>query len=680
MHARLLLGLVLVWVAPVAAAQPMPDRPSDDLLTRPALQALIEAQVERDGAALREKLDARTSGVRARAAFALASVRDTAAIPDLLDRLRDGVPVVRSDAAFALAQMPADQVPTTPLLQTLRFERDATTRRFLIHALGHTGDAASLRTLLDLGLPDQRGGDLALALARYGMRGVVDSVGTAWLVEHLTAENSWARRNAAYAFGRVEALARGRADTIRQALDTYALDDPAAMHLIRALGQVGDTADTDRLMDWLQTAPDWRVRVDAAQALSGLTEVPAVRTTLVGALDDDHPLVARTAAETLGGADWSSANVEAVTAWIDAHPDRWRVRAPLLRGLARNGRGPRVLRTVERWRTERDSIVYAAAVPALAPLDTARADTLLATALRAEDVRVATAAVDAVVARWEQIRPDGVRSTFRRLSAAARRGDPALLYAAAPALADSAFVSRGAADTLAAAYRTLATPEGLEGMTAILEALGTVGGPTAEAVLRDALDHPHHAIRKAAAQGLSAATDTTVTAAPRPLPDTPTIDWSRLETLGPHPRLVLETNRGAITIELDAEQAPQTTQAITRFAQNGRYDGVPFHRVVPNFVVQGGDFARQDGFGGPEFFLRTEITRIGHRRGTVGMASAGRDTEGCQFFIPHSMQPHLDSGYTAFGRVTAGMDVVDRLRAYDRIETARVETTEQDSQ
>jgi len=213
-------------------------------------------------------------------------------------------------------------------------------------------------------------------------------------------------------------------------------------------------------------------------------------------------------------------------------------------------------------------------------------------------------------------------------------------------------------------------------MTATLEALGTLGGPTAEAVLRGALDHPHHAIRKAAAQSLSAATDTTVTAAPRPLPDTPAIDWSRLETLGRHPRLILETNRGTITIELDAEQAPQTAQAITRFAQNGRYDGVPFHRVVPNFVVQGGDFARRDGFGGPGFFLRTEITRIGHRRGTVGVASAGRDTEGCQFFVPHSMQPHLDSGYTAFGQVTDGMDVVDQLRAYDRIETATVRPAE----
>jgi peptidylprolyl isomerase len=155
------------------------------------------------------------------------------------------------------------------------------------------------------------------------------------------------------------------------------------------------------------------------------------------------------------------------------------------------------------------------------------------------------------------------------------------------------------------------------------------------------------------------------------------MDWESLRVLGPHPRLVLETNQGTVTIELDTEQAPQTTQAITRFARNGRYDGVPFHRVVPNFVVQGGDFARRDGFGGPGVFLRTEATRIGHRRGTVGMASAGKDTEGSQFFIPHSMQPHLDGSYTAFGRVTDGMEVVDQLRAFDRIESVRVEATDE---
>jgi len=671
------LLLVSLFLAPLpAAAQPELERPADNLLSRPALQNVVEAQVERDGATLIRKLDTDEPAVRARAAFALASVQDTSAVPALLDRLTDGVPIVRTDAAFALAQMPAESVPAERLLQTLRYERDETMQRYLIATLGKTGDAASLRVLLDLGLPPSRHADVALALAHYGMRGVTDSTATTWLAERLTAPDAWTRRNAAYAFGRVDTLGLGRADSIRQALDDYDSDDPAAMHLVRALGTVGDTTDVGRLVDWLRNGTDWRTRVNATRTLGALPPTDAARSALVQALKDPQPLVQRTAADALAAFDWPAATRTAVNIWIDAHPNRWRIIAPLLRGFARNGQSKRVLRTVEEWNEERSAIAYAAVLPALAPLDSARADTLLVEALRSEDVRVAAAAVQAFGARWERVRPKRADFFFRHLSDAVRRGDPALLYHGAPLLTDSLFVGRGAADTLTATYRTLSTPDNLEGMTATLDALGTIGDKPATATIHSALDHPHHAVRQAAATALTEATGRSLSPDAKPLPDTPRLDWDYLNKLGPHPRLALETNRGEVVVKLDTEQAPQTVQAITRFASNGRYDGVPFHRVVPNFVVQGGDFARRDGFGGPGFFLRTEITRIGHRRGTIGMASAGKDTEGSQFFVPHSMQPHLDGGYTSFGTVVDGMDVIDQLRAYDIIETATVRPDE----
>lgn len=94
--------------------------------------------------------------------------------------------------------------------------------------------------------------------------------------------------------------------------------------------------------------------------------------------------------------------------------------------------------------------------------------------------------------------------------------------------------------------------------------------------------------------------------------------------------------------------------------------------MVPDFVVQGGDFARGDGFGGPGFEIRSEFTRMLFDRGVVGMASAGKDTEGSQFFITHSMQPHLDGSYTAFGRVIEGMDVVDSVRPQTLIQQVTV--------
>ena len=91
-----------------------------------------------------------------------------------------------------------------------------------------------------------------------------------------------------------------------------------------------------------------------------------------------------------------------------------------------------------------------------------------------------------------------------------------------------------------------------------------------------------------------------------------------------------------------------------------------FHRVVPNFVVQGGD-PRGDGWGGPGYALRTEISTLHFEAGSLGMASAGKDTEGSQFFITHSPQPHLDGRYTVFGKVVAGMEIVEGLQIGDGI-------------
>ena len=105
---------------------------------------------------------------------------------------------------------------------------------------------------------------------------------------------------------------------------------------------------------------------------------------------------------------------------------------------------------------------------------------------------------------------------------------------------------------------------------------------------------------------------------------------------------------------------------LARLAARSYYDGLTFHRVVPDFVAQGGD-PRGDGWGGPGFTLRCELSPRRYLRGTVGMALAGKDTGGSQFFITHSMQPHLDGKYTIIGEVVAGMEVVDTLLPGDRI-------------
>ena len=219
----------------------------------------------------------------------------------------------------------------------------------------------------------------------------------------------------------------------------------------------------------------------------------------------------------------------------------------------------------------------------------------------------------------------------------------------------------------------------LDARVALVGALGRLrGAGELDALVGIALDAPSAAIRRAAAAALDDrlvdGIEVELSGSDAP-GDTPAIDWGFLGRLGASPRLELQTERGLVVLELDSDSAPQTVQTLAATARAGRYDGVAFHRVVPNFVAQGGDVFRGDGWGGPPVPIRSELTRRRFRTGVAGIASSGKDTEGTQFFVMHSPAPHLDGRYTAFGRVVVGAEVVDRLVVGDRILTARIVPT-----
>ena len=131
-------------------------------------------------------------------------------------------------------------------------------------------------------------------------------------------------------------------------------------------------------------------------------------------------------------------------------------------------------------------------------------------------------------------------------------------------------------------------------------------------------------------------------------------------------KALVSTPKGSFTIELLPDEAPLNVDSFVQLARRGYFKGITFHRVVPNFVIQGGD-PRGDGNGGPGYQIRCEVNEVPYERGAVGMALSGKDTGGSQWFVTHSRQPHLDGGYTVFGRVVAGMDVVDKITRGDVI-------------
>lgn len=143
---------------------------------------------------------------------------------------------------------------------------------------------------------------------------------------------------------------------------------------------------------------------------------------------------------------------------------------------------------------------------------------------------------------------------------------------------------------------------------------------------------------------------------------------------------VIETSKGTITAELFDEEAPGTVANFEKLANSEFYDGTRFHRVIPNFVIQGGDPLSRNpsdprvGTGGPGYRIKCETHRNVHKHvaGTLSMAHAGKDTGGSQFFIAHAPQPHLDGVHTVFGQVTDGMDVVNRIEKNDEVKSIRV--------
>jgi len=153
---------------------------------------------------------------------------------------------------------------------------------------------------------------------------------------------------------------------------------------------------------------------------------------------------------------------------------------------------------------------------------------------------------------------------------------------------------------------------------------------------------------------------------PRPVQDYERLVRQWMIPGAPQPLAIISTEHGDITLRLAAREAPLVVEAFVRLARDGSYRNSTFHRVVPNFVVQDGDL-RGDGTGRAGFALRESFSRRRHERGCLGLATSGPDTGGSQYYMCHASQPHLDGGYTVFGQVVEGFDVMDKLVQGDRM-------------
>ena len=683
--ARLMLkSLTLLTFFALPALATPPAHPYADATRR----RIATAQDERKTADLLPFLQSKNATYRAAAAEALASVQDKKAVPALLPLLRDASPAVRRAAAYALGQA-GDSTAVPALAQRLaQPEANALARRAAYEALGRCVTKRSVGQIWEIKSPGPDSAAApgqAWALYRASLRGLA----TPEVVRHATlllgqpgAKLAPARAGASAAFTRMRGQDSTLARVALPVLVKAGASDPdyfVRENCASALARVARPAALVALLRAAGKDPDHRVRIAALRALptNPLTVLSAVRRP--GNAANQVILQVRTkeadslrvrcagrmlgaplAQESLTAAEWFLKTAHD-TATADNELDRlryvagiqysaraaghWRTRATLLQAALRHAapeQRPAVADTIrQRYQRTPNQYEKAALLTALSE-DPGQFDFLVKEAtLTAGPPVVPGAALAALVSlRGSKRFPAARQADFTAaLRQALAGGDVAQLATAAEALASPALVPAPQPQDLVAlrqAQGKLTLPREIEAWLCLQQALDKLEKkPTSvPAPVGPASQHP--------------------------------IDWALVQAIPVGQRVQLTTTKGVITLELKVVEAPGSVASFVSLIQQHFYDGLYFHRVVPDFVAQGGD-PRGDGSGGTPYTLRSEFGQLTYGAGAVGLASAGKDTESCQFFFTHQPTPHLDGRYTIFAQVMQGMAVVQQLEIGDRM-------------
>jgi len=631
----------------------------------------LEDRREYDAATLESAAAHASPALRRRAALAAGRIGDRRATPLLARLLADADTGVAANAAFALGELGDTTAAVQALVPYVTAGRIAT-------APGVVGEAA-----MALGkMPTPAGRAAVEGLLRSAPRtgpGVREAVGQALLavwrfprpadvapiVPWLGSADAEVRWRAAYAFSR-RPDPRGTEALFARVGDPNALVRSFAMRALTAPLADSSSVGSARAFAALLAATrdtSHAVSVNAVRSL-GSYRTPASIARLREVLGGDDAYLAVTAAESLGrlgtAAPQAGQDLRAV-ALNRAKPIFLRTTA--LAALAEILPGDAIpvadsLAAEGGWRARSAAArVHAAA----------RSWDAVAAFAREADGRVAAAAIEAAVGAVG----DGVATIRPLLVGALEHPDPIVRTNALNALATLGDPSTGtlALDAYQRAQGDSTLNDAALAAVDLLAAIHRRDPSIADAFYTRFARSGDYLVRQrvAAAFGNAALSRW---GAPLPIETRRSLDDYRAivrrSMERPMRRARIVTERGTIDLELFAGDAPLTVESFLSLAARGFFNGQEWPRVVPNFVIQGGD-PRGDTSGGPGYAIRDEINRHPFVTGTLGMALSGPDTGGSQWFLTHSPQPHLDGGYTVFGRAARGMDVVDRVLPGDRI-------------
>lgn len=582
--------------------------------------------------------------VRQMAAFALGLIGDRTAVEGLRTALGDSSPIVQGRAAEALGligdemsaaaigDMVAAHVQAGVLTQlapddlTYPLDPPVEGARLGLYALARLKayDALARAVLDQSGQPLVRWWPVAFALQRSQDKRAIPALRTL-----AQTESTYTRAFAIRGLGEMGDENAG--PLLMPLIALRAPDSLVRAEAIRAAGRIGAPKASEALtaIAFSGTASPL-LRVEALQALA-LTSAGDGREGLLDLVSDKSAPVRAAVFGTL--AKLESDSFLTILSGLEPDP-QWSVRAALATAL---GTFPADVVTprLQAMLNDSDLRVIPTVLTSLTKIRAPKIEAILLEWLKHEDAVIRMAAAS----NLGDLKPDGVAGA---LADAYRFGER-----------DTTYVARAAA----------------------LTALAKYGAPAAIDTLKTALKDKDWAVRIRAAELLKALDPSAdVENAIRPVlgaRDASSLEVSQLASPSVSPHAFVETDKGTIEVELAVLDAPVASQNFMTLARKGFFEGVTFHRVVANFVVQAGD-PRGDGEGGPGYTIRDEINQRPYLRGSLGMALDWEDTGGSQFFITHSPHPHLDTRYTVFGHVVSGMDIVDRIEPGDVIRKVRV--------
>ena len=586
--------------------------------SRPADLAPIrfeERNREADSDVLKDALSGGSPEEKLTAAIAMGRIQSAAYVGPLTTALADPGPGVRDAAIFALGQCGmVEKVPEEAVaaVRGLLSSEEVVELALAVAALGKLAPADGPELLAPFlkheAAPVRE--EAAHAMMRWQFtpvwRGDAEEP-AAWPDETSTAlADALQDPEPAVRIAAAHAFSRYGDDRALDSLAGTGDDDNALVRLfaIRGVGRSGipEAADT---IAWGLTDPDPGVRAETVQAMGTLARYELLTVALV---DDESFHVRTNLAQALGGAK-SAASLQILRRLEDDLSSS--VKAATIGSVStRLGEGYRMLLEAHlkdgRWPVR-------AAAAAAGGFPSAVSD---------EDPRVAAAAL----AGMED-----------------KLADPDVAAAVRSALTSNDLAVRGSAAGLLEEWPY---PDKVDLLKQVLAASTGVRLIELQAQVRDALDE----------LGEQAPEE-------EPLPQEAELPSRTFKT---NPVVVMETSKGVMEIECFPADAPVHVANFVKLVEEGTYDGLIWHRVVPNFVIQGGD-PEGNGWGGPGYTIPDEINRQRYGRGAVGMPKLGKDTGGCQLFVTHIPTPHLDGNYTIFGQVISGMDVIDRIEVGDII-------------